>query len=382
MGLRQSLGLFMPDLTREIAVSVTDFTLAVAVQNLLWGILQPLAGGFCVRYGFRPVMLAGAAFYAAGLLILSRAEGLFEVFLGAGLLVGTAMACTGPAIALSIAATVVAPRRRSATLGAVSAAGSVGALLAAPLGQTVASAYDWRVAVLAFFAMATMMLPAAFLAGRTDRVAPVERSPTDEGGSAWSALALALRHPAFVVMTAAYFVCGLQLVFLTTHLPSYLDICGMDPMLTGTALGVIGGFNVLGSLFFGWAGGHWPKLLLLGLIYVTRSLVLAWYFLSPPTAASTLVFAALMGFLWLGVAPLVAGWVAETFGLRWQAMLQGVAFMSHQLGSFVGAYGGGFLYDSLGSYDLAWRLGVGLGLTAGAVQILFVFVQPRARPAL
>ena len=377
----KSLGLFMPPLTREIAVSVSDFTLAVAVQNLLWGFLQPLAGGLSVRYGMRSVMLFGAACYAAGLYVLAQAEGFLAVFVGAGLLVGTAMACTGPAITLSIAARVVSARRRSTTLGAVSAAGSVGALLAAPLGQSIATHYDWRMGVLAFVAMAAAMVPAAWIAGRSDRVAPPAPTALDRSDSAWEALALALRSPAYVVMSAAYFVCGMQLVFLTTHLPSYLEICGLAPMLTGTALGVIGGFNVLGSLFFGWAGGHWPKLVLLGLIYLSRSLVLAWYFLSPPTAASTLVFAAVMGFLWLGVAPLVAGSVVETFGMRWQAMLQGVAFMSHQLGSFVGAFGGGWIFDSPGSYDLAWRLGVGLGLAAGAIQVFFALAQPPRRLA-
>jgi predicted MFS family arabinose efflux permease len=168
----------------------------------------------------------------------------------------------------------------------------------------------------------------------------------------------------------------MQLLFIATHLPSYLAICGMDPMLSAQALGVIALFNVAGSLFFGWAGGHWPKLVLLGGIYVARSLVLGWYFLAPPTPVTTLAFAALMGFLWLGVGPLVAGSVVEMFGLRWQAMIQGLAFMSHQLGSFVGAFGGGLLFDTFGAYDLAWRLGVGMGLAAGIVQIAFALARP------
>ena len=186
----------------------------------------------------------------------------------------------------------------------------------------------------------------------------------------------ALRNLPFMVMAGAYFVCGMQLVFLTTHLPSYLAICGMDPMLGAQVLGMIGAFNVLGSLFFGWAGGRVSKQLLLGLIYTLRSLVLAGYFIAPPTPTSTLVFGALMGFLWLGVAPLVSGSVAEMFGLRWQAMIQGVAFFSHQMGSFLGAYGGGLLYDMLGNYELAWRFGVGLGLLAGLVQMGVALGRP------
>jgi predicted MFS family arabinose efflux permease len=223
--------------------------------------------------------------------------------------------------------------------------------------------------VLGFFVIGLVMLPAAWMAGRVDKVA-LPAAPRDEASSAGAASPARKRHGPFLVMSGAYFICGLQLVFLTTHLPSYLQLCGMDPMLAAEALAVIGGCNVLGSLFFGWAGGRWSKPALLGGIYVARSLVLAWYFAVPPTPGSTLIFAALMGFLWLGVAPLVSGMTAEMFGLRWQAMVQGMAFTSHQLGSFLGAFGGGLIFDHLGSYDLAWQLGVGMGLFAGTVQIL------------
>src|SRR6202011_4612005 len=214
--------------------------------------------------------------------------------------------------------------------------------------------------------------------GKVDQVPLPPRGADDIGDtSAAVAVKIAFGNASFAVMTCAYFVCGMQLVFITTHLPSYLAICGMDPMLSAQMLGMIGGFNVLGSLFFGWAGDRWNKLALLGGIYICRSLVLGWYFMLPPTPATTLVFAALMGFLWLGVGPLVAGSVVEMFGLRWQAMIQGLAFMSHQLGSFLGAFGGGLLFDALGSYDLAWRLGVGMGLTAGIVQVTFALLRTR-----
>lgn len=382
MGLRQSLGLFVQPLTRDIAITVTDFTLAIAMQNLIWGLLQPIAGAMSVRFGFRTIMLIGALLYALGMLVLALATNRWSVILGAGCLIGVAMACTASAIAMSVASRVVSAAQRSLILGMVSAAGSIGAVIAAPIGQILSTENGWRVGVLSFFALALFMLPAAWIAGRADDVPILRKSGSaPDNASAFDALSLALRQPSFVVMTVAYFVCGMQLIFLTTHLPSYLAICGMDPMLSASALGVIGAFNVVGSLFFGWAGGRWNKLALLGMIYVTRSIVLWWYFLLPPTPLTTIVFAAFMGFLWLGVGPLVAGSVAETFGLKWQAMLQGVAFMSHQIGSFVGAFGGGWIYDNLGTYDLAWRLGVGMGLVAGLVQITFAIARP-PRPLL
>ncbi|EHP43902.1 transporter, major facilitator superfamily protein [Cupriavidus basilensis OR16] len=323
-------------------------------------------------------MMSGSLLYVLGLALLATSHGMVGVTLGAGVAIGASMACTGSAIAMAVAARPVPAALRSAVLGIVSGAGSLGALVAAPIGQVVAQSFGWRVGLAAFILLALVMLPAAWYAGKVDRL-PLPTLPGAVQQNAREALGAALRNKAFLVMGAAYFVCGMQLVFLTTHLPSYLDICGMDPMLSAKALGVIGGFNVLGSLFFGWAGGRVNKLVLLGTIYSVRSLALAWYFSSAPTPGSTLVFAAVMGFLWLGVAPLVAGWIAQTFGLRWQAMLGGVAFFSHQIGSFVGAFGGGLVYDALGSYTLAWQIGVTLGLAAGLAQIAFA-VATRPRP--
>jgi len=383
MGVRQSFGLVMPPLTRDIAVTISDFALAMSVQNLAWGFLQPVAGLAAARLGFRPVMLAGTVLYLAGLAVFASAQGLLGVMLGAGVLIGVALACTASAIALAVGSRAVPARSRSLVLGAITATGSLGALLSAPLGQALIAELGWRAGVVGFLVLALGMLPAAWLAGRVDRL-PL---PNSGGGLAMgddsprSAMARALRSPSFLVMTAAYFVCGMQLLFITTHLPAYLAICGLDPALSAQALAAIGLFNVFGGLFFGWAGGRWSKLALLGGIYIARSIVLAGYFLLPPTPAATLVFASLMGFLWLGVGPLVAGSVVEMFGLRWQAMIQGVAFMSHQLGSFLGAFGGGLLFDTLGSYDLAWRLGVAMGLVAGLVQVSFALLRPPRAPS-
>jgi len=368
MGLRQSLGIFMQPLTHDIGISISDFTLAIAVQNLAWGFLQPLAGALTVRYGFRSIMVIGSLFYIAGLTLMAG---------------GMSLACTAAAIAMSVAARAVPATVRSTVLGLVSGAGSLGALLSAPLGQILNEGYGWRVGLAGFVVLALAMIPAAWFAGGVDKVPLPKASPDDIGNSSASvAVKLAFSNPSFVVMTCAYFVCGMQLVFLTTHLPSYLAICGLDPMLSAQTLGMIGGFNVVGSIFFGWAGQRWNKLALLGGIYIVRSVALAWYFALPPTPATTLLFGAIMGFLWMGVGPLVAGAVAEMFGLKWQAMIQGLAFMSHQLGSFLGAFGGGVLYDSLGSYTMAWRIGVALGLAGGIIQVAFALIRPSEPPVL
>lgn len=370
MGLRQSLGLFMAPATQDIGIAVAQFTLAIAVQNLGWGLLQPFAGAAASRWGFRPVLVTGVLSYLAGLAVMATAHGAFALMIGAGVLIGIALACTGSGMALAVAARPVPAAVRSTVLGMVSAAGSVGALLAAPIGQVLAEGWGWRAGVWGFLVLGLAMVPAAWIAGRVDRV-PVPPLAPGEAPRMGVALRRAATHTPFLVMTSAYFVCGLQLVFLTTHLPSYLALCGQDPMLSAKALGMIGGFNVLGSLFFGWAGGRWNKGALLGGIYLVRSLVLGLYFTWAPSEASTLVFAAIMGFLWLGVAPLVSGMVVEMFGLRFQAMIQGLAFMSHQFGSFLGAFGGGVLYDLNGDYVLAWKLGVGMGLMAGAAQVAY-----------
>jgi predicted MFS family arabinose efflux permease len=379
MGIRQSLGLFMAPATQDLGMAVAEFTLAIAVQNLGWGFLTPFAGAATARWGFRPVLMVGVVAYLAGLAVMAAAQGTFGMMLGAGLLIGLALACTASGMALAVASRPVPAALRSTALGMVSAAGSVGALIAAPIGQLLAEGWGWRAGVVGFLVLGLAMLPAAWVAGRVDAV-PVPPLAKGESPRMGVALKQAMTHVPFLVMAGAYFVCGLQLVFLTTHLPSYLALCGQDPMLSAKALGTIGGFNVLGSLFFGWAGGRWNKGALLGGIYLVRSLVLGLYFAWPPSEASTLVFAAIMGFLWLGVAPLVAGLVAEYFGLRFQAMIQGIAFMSHQLGSFLGAFGGGLLFDLNGDYVLAWQLGVGMGLFAGAVQVAFALRPPPPAP--
>lgn len=374
MGIRQSFGFFLRPVTADLGIGAADFALALSVQNLVWGIAQPVTGWLAARHGLRPVMLGGALLFLAGLAVMALARGPLGLLLGAGVLAGVALSCTTAAMALAAAARAVPARMRSMTYGVMTGMGSLGALLAAPLGQAVTAAAGWRAGLWALAALAVAAVPGALLAGRADRMAMSRRDGPDV--PARTVIRAALARAEFMVMAGAYFVCGMQLLFIATHLPSYLALCGMDAALGVQAFGLIGVTNILGSVFFGWAGGRWPKLALLGGIYLARSVLIAWYFALPPTAASTLMFAGAMGFLWMGVGPLVAGAVGEMFGVRWQPMVQGLALLSHQLGSFAGAWGGGLALDAFGSYTVAWEAGVVVGLAAGTVQVAAALLRP------
>ena len=368
LGMRQCLGLFLPPMTHDLGLTASDFTVAIAAQNIAWGVSQAPIGAVADKWGLRPVMLYGAALYVVAMVIMAFAGGVPMLALS-GILIGVSIACTGSSLAMTATARAVSPARRSMLLGVVAAFSSVGTLVIAPLLQSMLERWDWRVGAALFIVLALVMLPAAFMAGAVDRVPqPVEKGT---GMGMGQVVGLALRNRRFVVLGCTYFVCGLQLIFVNTHLPNYLAICGQDPMLSATALAIIGGVNVLGSWTAGWLGGLYPKYILLGLTYLARSLVLMVYFMIPPTPTTTLVFAAAMGMLWLGVIPLVSGYVAELFGTRYMATILGLSFVIHQMGSVIGAWGGGMMFDAFGSYDLAWRIGVLIGIGAGAVQILF-----------
>ncbi len=264
----------------------------------------------------------------------------------------------------------------------MAAVGSFGTFIVAPMTQSLIVGDGWHVAMFVFLCLTILMLPAAYVTGLVDKVGtPRKRAGAGSADSLTSVLRTAMRHRGYVTMSVAFFVCGLQLVFLTTHLPTYLALCGQDPMLSAKALATIALFNVVGCYVLGWLGGRFPKHIILGLVYVVRSMAVAAYFVFPPTPFTTLLFAAVMGLLWLGVAPLVQGLVAQMFGLRYLATLSGIAFFFHQVGSFAGAWGGGLIYDAFGSYDHAWQLGVLIGLVAGGAQIL-TNDQPARPPVL
>ena len=374
MGIRQSFGLFLSPVTQDLGVTAAEFTLALAVQNIVWGLSQALVGATADRFGLRITMMAGAAIYVIGLGIMAVAQGALALIIYGGLM-GVALSCTATSLAMTAFVRAVSPARRSLMLGVVSAAGSLGTLVVPLVTQAVLAREPWQIGILLFVLMAIAMLPAAFWAGGADKFPGYSTATT----SMREVLGQAMRNRPFLVMSGAYFVCGLNLVFLTTHLPAYLAFCGQDPMLSAEALAVIGGVSAIGSLATGWLGSRFPKHILLGLLYILRSVIFAIYFVLPPTPTSTLLFAAAMGMLWWpGLAPLIGGLVADIFGTRYLATLLGLSFVVHQLGSSLGAWGGGLIFDLAGSYGPAWQIGTLIGFAAGVVQI--VAGGPTRRP--
>ncbi len=381
MGMRQSFGLFVTPITQSIGVSVSDFTLALALQNIIWGVTQPFTGAVADKFGVRIITLLGSVLFAAGLSVTMVATGPVTLIIGMGVLIGLAMSCVSLSLALAASAKVVSPAKRSLTLGAVSSAGSIGSFIAAPMAQSLIVGQGWQIALVGFLGLCVIMLPGAYFAGAGDKKSPRPlpgAMDRDAGLSLKAALHEAAHHKGFVTMAIAFFVCGLQLVFITTHLPAYLMLCGQSPGLSATALATIGGFNAIGCYLLGWMGGKLPKQYLLGTVYILRSLFIVFYFMSAPTPTTTVIFAGAMGLLWLGTAPLVSGLIGSIFGLRYMATLSGIAFFSHQAGSFVGAWGGGLIFDAMGNYDMAWKIGVAIGLSAGIAQ-MFMQTQPTAR---
>lgn len=372
MGMRQSWGLFSVPVTQDLGISVADFMLAIAVQNLVWGATQPIIGAYADKFGCRLVAVLGTLLYAAGIGVTMAATGTVMLIIGLGVMVGIAMSCTALMLAMAACARAVSATRRTLILGIISAMGSVGSFIAAPLAEGLIAGHGWLIAMVAFLGLCVVMLPGAFYTGAGDKTTEeTNRNSTapDAKLTLRSVLADASRHTGYVITAVAFFVCGLQLIFIAMHLPNYLALCGQAPWLGATALGVIGAFNALGCYLLGWLGDKYPKNVVLGVVYILRSVFIVIYFLLPANPLTTLLFAAVMGVLWLGIAPVVTGFITQIFGLRYVATLTGIAFFFHQIGSFIGVWGAGLIVDSLGSYDLAWQIAVIIGLGAGLAQI-------------
>jgi predicted MFS family arabinose efflux permease len=372
-GLRQSLGLFMAPMAADFGTSAATFGFAMAAQNLIWGIAQPFVGMLADRHGAGRVILGAALAYAAGLALMALG-GPFGLQAGGGVILGLAIAGTSFGVVLAAVSRAAPAAIRPTAVSLVSAAGSIGTLLMAPLGQGLINGTGWVVTLLVFAAIALAMGVAAFF---TERRPPVATSGRPQAGDA---VREALGHGGFVAMCIAFFACGFQLIFIAVHLPKYLAICGIGPGVSATALGLIGLFNAIGTIVVARMGQLYGDSRILALVYLLRTLAIVVFVALPVTVASTLVFAAVMGFLWLSVAPLVSGIITRMFGLANFATLFGVMFFSHQVGSFLGAWLGGLTYDLSGSYMPAWVALVVIGAAAALIQVS-ADDQPRARPA-
>jgi len=375
MGLRQSLGLFMRPMTLDLGISAATFGFSIALQNIVWGVSQPFVGALADRYGPRPVLIVTSLLYAGGLLLMIVSRSIPGGLELAGFLIGIGTAGAGFGVLIGTISRATPPEKRSQTVGLVAAAGSLGTMVIAPLGGWLIDGYGWQAAMLAFAAIAASMA----LLSLPIREQPVVGESSGVKLNLGEAVREAMAHRGYLFMTLAFFACGFQLVFITTHLPAYLQLCGVPPGVAASALGLIGLFNAIGTYMFGLLGARYSQKHLLALIYLLRTLFIVVFLLVPISAASTLVFAAAMGFLWLGVAPLVTGIIGRVFGLTHFNTLYGIVFLSHQVGSFFGAWMGGVVFDRFGNYSFGWGALIVIGVTAFTLQWLMDERPPRER---
>lgn len=374
MGLRQSLGLFQRPVSVDTGASGSMFGFALAVQSLVWGLAQPLIGMAADRFGARHVVIGSAMIYAIGLLLMATFGPGIGLNVGAGLLVGVGIAGTGFGVLFGAVARAVPENRRVQTLGTVSAAGSLATLLLAPAVQSIISSSGWRTGALVFAGIAVCMALLGLLLGSPSdgKVAAPEQSRVPVG----EVVLAAMRHPGFMAMTAAFFACGFQLMYITAHLPAFLALCGVAPTVSATALAVIGLGNAAGSLIFGFLGTRHSQKHLLALAYLLRTITIVCFVAMPVSATSTILFAAAMGLLWLGIVPLVSALIVKLFGLQHFNTLFGVAFLNHQVGAFMGSWLGGVSVDMTGAYTMAWSGMIIIGLCAFLLQ-WFMDDQPK-----
>jgi predicted MFS family arabinose efflux permease len=373
IGLRQSLGIFMRPMTAELGISAATFGFSIALQNIVWGVSQPFVGAVADRYGARPVLIVTALVYAAGLALMVFARALPGTLELAGFLAGIGTAGTGFGVLIGTVSRVTPPEKRVQTVGIVAAAGSLGTMVLAPLGQWMIDGFGWKTAMFAFAAVAASMA----LLSLPIREPAHAHSAGAQHQKLGEAVREAMSHRGYLFMTMAFFACGFQLVFITTHLSTYLQICGVPPGVAASALGLIGFCNAIGTYLFGQLGARFSQKHLLALIYLLRTLIIVVFLLAPISEASTLIFAAAMGFLWLGVAPLITGIIGRVFGLTHFNTLYGIVFLSHQVGSFFGAWMGGLVLDRFGNYNVAWGALIAVGLTAFTLQWLMDERPPR-----
>ena len=363
-GARTSFGLFTEPLSVLRGWDRETFALAIAIQNLLWGVGQPFAGAVADRYGPGRVLAAGGAVYALGVMLMAASTSAGTLALTGGVLVGLGLSGGSFTIVIAAFARLVDEERRSWAMGLATAMGSLGQFVFAPLGQSFIAQFGPATAlVLIGGCVAFVPLLARALSGGDGTAEAARRE------SSSVAVRQALTHPSYLLLASGFFVCGFHIAFVSTHLPAYLTDLGLGTALAAWALALIGLFNVVGAYTAGVLGGTHSRRLLLSGIYASRAAAFALFVVLPATPATVLLFAAAIGLLWLSTVPLTSGLIAVMFGTRHLGLLFGVVFLSHQVGAFVGAWLGGAVYEASGAYDVMWWLSIALGLAAALVHL-------------
>ncbi|HWN30681.1 MAG TPA: MFS transporter [Burkholderiales bacterium] len=363
LGTRQSFGLFLQPLSSGRGWGREIFAFAIAVQNLVWGLAQPFSGMIADKYGAGRVLAVGAILYALGLVLMPLSTTGVQLDLSAGLLIGLGMSGTSFSVVLGVIGRSLSPEKRSMGLGIASAGGSFGQFAMLPFGQTLITHFGWAAALSVLAASVSfILLPALVLAGKK----AVAKSAHDNQ-SVSEALHEAGGHQGFWYLTSGFLVCGFQTVFILLHLPVYLLDQGMTPVTGMIALALIGFFNIIGSYLAGYFGGLYSKKNLLAYIYLLRAAAIGLFMVLPITPATVYIFAAAMGSLWLGTVPLTNSLVAQIFGVKYLSTLFGIVFLGHQIGSFIGAWLGGYVFDLSGSYYAVWLTCIGLSLVAAVL---------------
>lgn len=373
-GLRTGFGLFLAPMSEAYGWGREVFSMASAIQNLLWGLGVPFAAIVADRWGSGRVLAFGAVLYAAGTAAMPFATEPWMLNATFGVMIGFGLSCASFSIVLAALGRSVPAEKRTWVFGLGTAAGSMGQFMIAPIEQLLLGLFGWVDALFIIGALGLVMVPLAwFLRGLPDRHAGQQ--------SISQALREAGAHVSYWYLVAGFFVCGFHVAFILTHLPPYLKDVGVPASIAGWSLALVGLFNIAGSYTAGVLGGRFSKKWLLSLIYLSRGIIITIFVLTPPSSASVLIFAAAMGLLWLSTVPLTSGLVAVMFGPRYMATLFGIVFLSHQVGAFIGVWLGGRIYDATGSYDLVWWFGVALALFAALIHLPIAERSARIAPA-